>query len=87
MHRHWCKFTFTTTGWNNWTDLQIDCWLCLIRMLQVRLEIGDLEVSSISLGKKLSCKMQGTLEIGVFVAVANDLILIFWKRFASSNRW
>ena len=56
--------TFTTTGWSNWTDLQIDCWLCLIRMLQVRLEIGDLEGSSISLGKKLSCKMRGTLEIG-----------------------
>ena len=77
----WCTgidtaFTFTTTGWNDWTDLQLDCWLCLIRMLQARLEIGDLEGLSISLGKKLSCKMQGTLEIGVFVAIANDLILI-----------
>ena len=45
-------------------------------MLQARLEIGDLEGLSISLGKELSCKMQGTLEIGVFVAIANDLILI-----------
>ena len=45
-------------------------------MLQARLEIGDLEGLSISLGEKLSCKMRGTLEIGVFVAIANDLILI-----------
>ena len=45
-------------------------------MLQARLEIGNLEGLSISLGKKLFCKMQGTLEIGVFVAIANDLILI-----------
>ena len=57
-------FTFTTTGWNDWTDLQIDRWLCLIRMLQARLGIGDLEGLSISLGKKLSSKMRGTLEIG-----------------------
>ena len=45
-------------------------------MLQARLEIGNLEGLSISLGKKLFCKMRGTLEIGVFVAIANDLILI-----------
>ena len=44
-------------------------------MLQARLEITDLEGLSISLGKKLSCKMRGKLEIGVFVAIANDLIL------------
>ena len=46
-------------------------------MLQARLEITDLEGLSISLGKKLSCKMRGKLEIGVFVAIANDLILKF----------
>ena len=45
-------------------------------MLQARLEIGDLERLSISLGKKSSCKMRGTLEISVFVAIANDVILI-----------
>ena len=45
-------------------------------MLQATLEIGDLEGLSISLGEKLSCKIRGTLEIGVLVAVANDLILI-----------
>ena len=50
--------------------------MCLIRLLQARLETGDLEGLSISLGNKLSCKMRGTLEIGVFVATANDLILI-----------
>ena len=44
-------------------------------MLQARLEIGNLEGLSISLGKKLFCKMRGTPEIGVFVAIANDLIL------------
>ena len=41
-------FTFTTTVWNDWMDLQIYHWLCLIRMLQARLEIGDLEGLSIS---------------------------------------
>ena len=41
-----------------------------------RLEIGNLEGLSISLRKKLSCKMQGTLAIGVSVAIANYLILI-----------
>ena len=51
--------------------------MCLIGMLQARLEIGDLEGFSISLAKKLSSKMRGTLEIGVFLAIANDLILIF----------
>ena len=30
--------------------------------------------------KKLSCKMWGTLEIGVFVAIANDLILILRRK-------
>ena len=45
-------------------------------MLQARSEIGDLEGLSINLGKKLPCEMRGTLEIGVFVAIANDLILI-----------
>ena len=45
-------------------------------MLQARLEIGNLEGSSISLGKKLSRKMGVTLEIGVFVAITKDLILI-----------
>ena len=45
-------------------------------MLQARLEIGDLEGLSISFEKKLSCKMRGTLEKGVFVAITNDLILI-----------
>ena len=45
-------------------------------MLQARLEIGNWEVLSISLGKKLSSEMQGTLEIGVFVAMANDLLII-----------
>ena len=29
-------FTFTATGWNDWADLQIDHWLCLIGMLQSR---------------------------------------------------
>ena len=91
--KQWCTgtdttFTFTTTGLNDWTDLQIDCWLCLIRILQARLEIGNLKGLSISLGKQLSCKMQGTLEIGVFVAIANDLIInIAGKRLASSNWW
>ena len=31
---------------------------------------------SISLGKKLSCDIRGTLEIGVFVAMTNDLLII-----------
>ena len=44
-------------------------------MLQARLEIGDLEGLSISFEKKLSCKMRATLEIGVFVAITNDLLL------------
>ena len=48
----------------------------LIGMLKARLEIGDLEVLIIILRKKLSCKMRGTLEIIVFVAIANDLVLI-----------
>ena len=50
--------------------------MCLIGMLQARLEIDGLEGLIIFLGKKLPCKMQGTLEIGVFVAIANDLVLI-----------
>ena len=40
----------------------------------------DLEGLSISLGEKLSCEMRGTLEIGVFVAIANDLILILRRK-------
>ena len=48
----------------------------MIRLLQAILEIDDLEGLNKSLGKKISCKMQGTLEIGVFVVIANDLILI-----------
>ena len=46
-------------------------------MLQARLEIGDLKWLSISLGKQLLCKMGGTLGIGTFVAIANNLVLIF----------
>ena len=42
-------------------------------MLQARSGINDLEGLSISFGKQLSCRMQGTLEIGVLVAIANDL--------------
>ena len=49
-------------------------------MLQARLGRGDLEGLSISLGKQLSCKMRGTLEIDVFVAIANDQILILWGK-------
>ena len=57
-------------------DLQVDCWLCLIGMLQARLEIGDWEGLSISWAKKISCEKRGTLEIRVFVAMANDLLII-----------
>ena len=39
-------------------------------------KIRNWEGLSMSLGKKLSCKMRLTLEIGVFVAITNDLILI-----------
>ena len=49
-------------------------------MLQARLEISNLEGVSISLGKILYCKMRGTLEIGVFLAIGNDLILILWGK-------
>ena len=49
-------------------------------MLQVRLERGNWEGLSISLGKKLSCEKQGTLEIHVFVAMANDLLIILWGK-------
>ena len=45
--------------------------------LEARLEISNLKGLSISLEKTLSCKMQGTLETGVFAAIANDLISIF----------
>ena len=45
-------------------------------MLQARLEIGDWEGLSISLAKKISCEKRGTLEIRVFVAMANDLLII-----------
>ena len=50
--------------------------MCLIEMWRARLEIGDLEVLIIILGKKLPCKMRGTLEMYVSVAIANDLVLI-----------
>ena len=53
-------FKFTITGWNDWTDLKIDYWLCLIGMLQARLETDDLEGLSISLEKKLFCKARNT---------------------------
>ena len=49
-------------------------------MSQARLEIGDLEGWSVSLEKKLSCKIRWTLEIGVFVVVANYLIFILWEK-------
>ena len=42
-------------------------------MLQPRSEIDNLEGLSISLGKKILCKMRGTLAVGVLVAIANDL--------------
>ena len=45
-------------------------------MLQARLVIGDWEELSISLGKKLSCEKRVILEIRVFVAMANDLLII-----------
>ena len=44
--------------------------------IQARLETGDWEGLSISLGKKLSCEMRQTLEIGVFVAIASSLLVI-----------
>ena len=57
-------------------------------MLQARLEIGDLEGLSLGLGKKLSCKMRGTLDIHVFVTIANDLNINFVReRLGSSNEW
>ena len=49
-------------------------------MLRARLEVGDSEGLIIILGKILSCKMRGTLEIGVFVAIANDLVLILQRK-------
>ena len=59
-------------------------------MLQARSGIDDLDGLSISLGKKLPCEMQGTLEVGVLVAIANnldDLILILLGKgfFAAIN--
>ena len=54
------EFTFTATDSNTWTDLQINRWLCLIGMLLARSGIDDL-------------RGWGTLEIGLLVAVANDL--------------
>ena len=45
-------------------------------MLQARLVIGDWEELSISLGKKFSCEKLVILEIRVFVAMANDLLII-----------
>ena len=57
-------------------------------MLQARLEIGDLEGLSLGLGKILSCKMRGTLDIGVFVTIANDLNINFVReKLGSSNGW
>ena len=49
-------------------------------MLQARLEIGDWKGLSISLEKNLSSEMRGTLEIGVFVAMANDLLIILQRK-------
>ena len=51
-------FTFTTTGSNDLTDLQIDQWMCLTGMLQARSRTEDLEGLSLSLGKKylVQCK-------------------------------
>ena len=49
-------------------------------MLQARLEVGDLEGLIMILGKKLSCKMRGTLETGIFVPIANDLVLILREK-------
>ena len=46
-------FTFTVASWNDSTGLQIDRWLCLIGMLQARLEIRNLEGLSTSLAKIL----------------------------------
>ena len=43
-------------------------------------KIRDLEGLSISLGTKLSYEMLVTLEIGVFVAIANDLILLLREK-------
>ena len=45
-------------------------------MLQARLEIGDWEGLSIILGTKLSCEMRGRHEIGVFLVMANNLLII-----------
>ena len=45
-------------------------------MLEARLVIGDWEGLSISLGKKLSYEKRVILEIRVFVAMANDLLII-----------
>ena len=45
-------------------------------MLQARLIIVDWEGLSKSLGKKLSCEKRVILEILVFVAMANDLLII-----------
>ena len=45
-------------------------------MLQARLVIGDWEGLSISLGNKLSCEKRVRLEIRVFVAMSNVLLII-----------
>ena len=60
-------FKFIITGSNDWTDQQIDQCMCLIGMLEASLGIDVLEGLSISLGKKLPCKMRGILEIGALV--------------------
>ena len=45
-------------------------------MLQARLVLGDWEELNINLGNKLSCEKRVRLEIRVFVAMANDLLII-----------
>ena len=49
-------------------------------MLEARLVIGDWEGLSISLGKKLSYEKRVILEIRVFVAVTNDLLIILRRK-------
>ena len=53
--------------------------LCIWILFTQRNDLEDnLECISVHLGDKSSFKMRGILEIGVFVAIANDLILILW---------
>ena len=53
------------------TDLQIDWWLRLVGELQVGSEIDDLK--RLHIGNKFPCKMSQKLEMGVLIAIANDL--------------